>query len=394
MSDGGAARSRDPPADTDQVEAAELYERITAGDPVRILDVRDRDAVEAWRIDGPNVTHTQLATSRVLQAEVTGAVPELESEIEGDGPIIVVCAEGEASDYVAGVLADAGFEASNLAEGMEGWAKVYRVNVIKTNPTVLQCHRPSSGCLSYMIVSDEEAAVIDPLRAFTDRYVTEARDRHADIVAVFDSHLHADHISGLRELAAAVEAPALLPTESVERGLEYAVTGIEDGDEFEIGSANLQAIALPGHTTGMTGFTVGDMLFTADSLFLDGVARPDLQVAGTDEREGLASELYATLTDRLSRFTDETLIAPGHASEEVAAEGGDLTAPLGTLRKQLAAFDLDRQAFVERVLADLPPPPANAERIVAINRGTETADAATAFELELGPNNCAAGTWN
>jgi glyoxylase-like metal-dependent hydrolase (beta-lactamase superfamily II) len=127
-------------------------------------------------------------------------------------------------------------------------------------------------------------------------------------------------------------------------------------------------------------------LLTGDSLFLDGVARPDLQEDADPETQ--ARDLYTTLTERLSEFPDDTPIAPGHT--DAGVDEGAETAPLGALRERLPVFGMDEAAFVEhvtRVGAD----PANADRIVAINLGHESVDDDEAFELELGPNNCAAG---
>ena len=141
----------DPPAAAPTVEAADLYSAIAAGESVRLLDVRDRDEVDAWRIDGPGVTSTHLPLSRFLQAQVTDSVADLAAEIDGEGPITAVCAAGEASAYAAGLLADAGVEARNLGDGMAGWARVYTATEIATGPTIVQYHRPSSGCLSYLV---------------------------------------------------------------------------------------------------------------------------------------------------------------------------------------------------------------------------------------------------
>jgi glyoxylase-like metal-dependent hydrolase (beta-lactamase superfamily II)/rhodanese-related sulfurtransferase len=385
----------DPPAAAPAVDAADLYSAIAAGESVRLLDVRDRDEVDAWHIDGPGVTFTHVPLSRFLQAQVTDGVADLAAEIDGEGPITAVCAAGEASAYAAGLLADAGVEARNLGDGMAGWARVYTATEIATDPTIVQYHRPSSGCLSYLVADGGEAAVVDPLRAFVDRYVADAADRDVDVVAVLDTHLHADHVSGVRDLADATGAERYLPTGSYDRGVTDDVEPIVDGDRIAVGDAALRAVALPGHTTGMTGLAIGDVLLTGDSLFLEGVARPDLQVAADDERAALARTLHETLVERLAVFDGGTLVAPGHVAGGTRPDDdGSFTATLGTLRDRLAAFDVAADAFVESVLADLPPEPANVRRIVDVNTGRETVDAATAFELELGPNNCAAGTWS
>jgi glyoxylase-like metal-dependent hydrolase (beta-lactamase superfamily II) len=382
----------EPPVEAPAIEPRALQARLEADEPIRVLDVRDRDEFEAWRIQGASLTATHVPLSKILQAQVTDRVADLAADIAGAGPITTVCAAGEASAYVAGLLVDAGFDARNLEDGMDGWARVYTGTRIGTDPSLIQYHRPSSGCLGYMLIHGDEAAVVDPLRAFTDRYLGDAAAADAEIVAVVDSHLHADHVSGLRALAEAAGAEPYLPAETLDRGVAFDVTPVTGDTAITVGGSALRAVDLQGHTTGMTGFTVGETLLTADSLFIDGVARPDLQVEAAEARATLARTLHETLVDRLGAFGDETVIAPGHVGESVTPRAdGSFTATLGSLRDSLAVFDVDEEAFLDRVLDALPPRPANAGRILAVNSGATAVDAAEAFELELGPNNCAAG---
>ena len=380
----------EPPAEHPSLTAATLKERLDAGDPVRLLDVRDRDEFTAWHINGPTVTATQLPFAKFLQAKVTGDIEGVLDDIDGEGPITAVCARGEASAFVAGLLVDHQIDARNLADGMDGWARLYEARELPTDAaTVLQYERPASGCLSYLVVSDGEAAVLDPLRAFANRYVADAADHDATLRYAVDSHVHADHVSGLRALDARGVEP-VVPARAVDRGITYDVTALPDDGSLSIGSATLEALALPGHTTGMTGFRVGEALLAGDSIFIESVARPDLE-AGDDGAPELARTLYETLTERLAALPEDTLVAPGHRAETTdPADDGSYTARLGELRTALPALALDRETFVERICGDIPPRPANFERIVAINLGTEGADDDTAFELELGPNNCAA----
>jgi glyoxylase-like metal-dependent hydrolase (beta-lactamase superfamily II) len=379
---------RDPEVPVDALAPEDLAAKMAAGEPVRLLDVRNRDEFEAWRVDGPSVRTTLVPYMKWLQADAQDAVAERAAEIEGEGPVVAVCGEGEASAYVAGLLSQAGIAAQNLEGGMRGWARVYEAHEIRSESTVVQYRRPSSGCLSYMIVSGGEAAVVDPLQAFTDRYLADAADCGAEVVAVLDTHVHADHVSGLRDLSDAAGARRLLSAPALERGVTYHVETVADGEEIEVGDATIEAIPLPGHTTGMFGVVVGDVLLSGDSLFLDGVARPDLQ-DGLDP-SGLACELHATLTDRLRRFDDSTVLAPGHYEPTTApGESGTYTDRLGVVRERVQAFEETTEAFVDRVTGTDVPEPANAGRIVAVNLGRESASGDDAFELELGPNNCA-----
>ncbi|MFB6169668.1 MAG: MBL fold metallo-hydrolase [Haloarculaceae archaeon] len=368
------------------VDPAALLDRLEAGDPVTLLDIRDRTEVEAWRIDHPSAVNVHVPYARFLSAKVTDSVEDL-LDFERRGRLVVVCPRGQASREVAGILREAGVEADNLAGGMEAWGRLYRRREVGDG--VYQYQRPATGCLAYLVVDGGEALVVDPLRAFTDRYRADAADLGADLVYAVDTHLHADHLSGVRDLAAA-GAEATLPEGTVERGFAGGVETLADGDELAVGERTVRAVALPGHTTDMTGFALDGLLLSGDSLFLDAVARIDLQEAGADT-ETLARELYRTLHERLGAFDDGTLVCPGHfGGFEEADEAGRFVATLGALRERVAAFDRPEADFVARLTGEQPPQPANFERIVAINLGESDTDSEEAADLELGPNNCAA----
>ena len=388
MSD--STHESDSTPETDPIAPTALARAIDAGDRVSVLDVRDRDEIATWAIGGPSVEREHVPYARFLQAEVTGGVADLAADLDLDEPITVVCGRGEASDHVADLLAGTGVAARNLAEGMAGWAGVYRANEIEVEgpATIVQYRRPSSGCLAYLVHAGGEAAVIDPLRAFVDRYVEGATDRGVELRYAIDTHLHADHVSGVRRLAAETGAEPIMSEPAAARGVD-GVTTVADGETLELGDTVIEAIAAPGHTSGAFAFRVDDALLTGDSLFLDGVPRPDLE-ADADGAGDLANTLHDTLTGRFDALDDDLLVAPGHhgPSERLPADS-PYTARLGDLRERLSAFSMERDTFVERVLDGMGPRPANHERIVAINRGRENTDDGTAFELELGPNNCA-----
>ena len=371
------------------IAPADLHRSISAGETVSILDLRDRDEVDTWRIEGETATVRQASMMKFVAAEAKGTVADLAADLGLRGPVIVVCGEGEASDHVAGLLNAAGIEARNLAGGMEAWADLYVAAEIEAEePTVVQYHRPSSGCLSYLIASGEEAIVIDPLRAFVDRYVEDAAERGVSIAAAVDTHVHADHVSGIRDLAAETGARTVVPAGAVDRGLAFEAETIEDGAEITVGETSIEALHAPGHTTEMTAFSLGGVVLSGDSLFLESVARPDLE-RGSEGARDLAKQLYETLADRLA-LPGDTLIAPGHVGAGAASgEDGTHTATLGALRERIDLLGCDSEVFVEEVVGDMPPRPANYERIIAANLGRETIGATEAFELELGPNNCA-----
>ncbi|WP_254823489.1 MBL fold metallo-hydrolase [Haloglomus halophilum] len=383
------------PEEAGTLTPADLQAWLDEGRKFTLLDTRNREEIDEWRIDAPR--RLDVPYMKFVSARVTGGVADLVTDVDdGDpeGPFVAVCPRGEASAEVADLLADEGYEAYNLAGGMHGWARLYEAAELPagTTPegvTVLQYRRPSSGCLAYLVVAGDEAVVVDPLRAFAERYAADAREHGADLVAAVDTHVHADHVSGVRAVADATDAAAVLPAGATDRGLAWDATLLDAGETLDVGDTTLEAVAAPGHTTEMLAYRVGDLLLTGDSLFTHSVARPDLE-AGDEDIEAFAATLHETLTGRFDAFDDGTLIAPGHYASEDEVEDGRVTARLGDLRESLDLLAVDRETFVERVLAAMPPRPANHETIIAVNLGRETADAEAAFELELGPNNCAA----
>ncbi|MFC6753589.1 MBL fold metallo-hydrolase [Halorubrum tibetense] len=381
-----------PESAVDSIVPESLKASIDDGEDVTILDARMSSDYEEWKIDGDTVTSINVPYFHFLDEEIDDDVLD---RIPADEHVTVLCAKGGASEYVAGALADRGYDVDHLEEGMNGWASIYEAREVTAYDgagTLLQYQRPSSGCLGYLLYDGDEAAIVDPLRAFTDRYLADADELGVDLKYALDTHVHADHISGLRDLAAE-DVEALLPSAAADRGVTYtdAVTLIDDGDEFAVGDATIETVFTPGHTTGMTSYLLDDsLLATGDGLFIESVARPDLE-EGDDGAPEAARTLYDSLQNRVLSLDDDVLIGGAHFSDaaEPAADG-TYTAPIAELRERMDALSVDEDAFVEVVLADMPPRPANYEDIIATNLGQNDVDDDEAFTLELGPNNCAA----
>ncbi|WP_123620294.1 MBL fold metallo-hydrolase [Halorubrum sp. CSM-61] len=381
-----------PDVDVASVEPETLKDRIDAGEDVTLLDARMQSDYEEWRIDGENVTSVNVPYFEFLDDEIDDDVLE---RIPDDREVTVLCAKGGASEYVAGTLAERGYDVNHLEDGMNGWATVYEAVEIERYDgagTLVQYQRPSSGCLGYLLYDDGEAAIIDPLRAFTDRYFDDVDDLGVDLQYALDTHIHADHISGLRDLAdEGVEG--VIPEAAVDRGVTYAdeLTTADDGDTFQVGDATIETVSTPGHTTGMTSYLVdGSLLATGDGLFVESVARPDLE-EGDDGAPDAARMLYESLQERVLTLPDDTLVGGAHFSDAAEPAGdGTYTAPIGDLVEEMGALTMDEQEFVDLILSDMPPRPANYEDIIATNLGQNAVDDEEAFTLELGPNNCAA----
>ena len=232
-----------PDVEVESVEPDTLKDRIDAGEDVTLLDARMRSDYEEWRIDGEDVESINAPYFHFLDEEIP---EDVLADIPDDREVTVVCAKGGASEYVAGTLAERGYDVDHLDGGMNGWAGIYETVEVTDYDgagTLYQYQRPSSGCLGYFLVSDGEAAIVDPLHAFTDRYLADADEHDVDLRYAIDTHVHADHVSGVRELVEeGVEG--VVPEAAVDRGITYAeeLTVTADSDEFEVGGATIETV--------------------------------------------------------------------------------------------------------------------------------------------------------
>lgn len=359
------------------VTATELADRLAGGEEMTILDVRDETHGE---IDAPSATVVHEPAERVLAdpAGHLGTLPE---------PVVVVCNRGRTAGPVAEALAALSHETSVLEGGIREWIGTLLARPVELRAPgldVVQIQRPGRGCLSYLISSAGEALVVDPApdAAF---YAAQAERRGARITHVVDTHLHADHISGARDLAQLSGATLHLPAAALDRGLAYPVDPLADGDALRVGEAEIRALALPGHTTDMMGLVVaGRALISGDSLFADGFARPDLEKGDPDGAMAMARTLHATIHERILTLGDDIILLPGHTHAGVhAAAVAPTLAAVRAAVPELATEDADR--FAQELVAAMPPRPANYEAVIAVNAGHAPFDA----ELEVGGNSCA-----
>jgi hydroxyacylglutathione hydrolase len=232
------------------------------------------------------------------------------------------------------------------------------------------------SCASYLFgcTSHSKLAVVDPHADFVDDYLAAAAAVGAPIVAVFETHVQADHVSGLPALVDGTGATAYLPAGS---GVAFEHAALADEDVVELGNTLVTAIATPGHAPAHHAYAVADrrrgseepwLVFSGDSLLIGDVGRPDLHVAG--DAHGQARLLHASLR-RLLSLPDHVVLYPSHYAGSVCGRGlsGNPVSSIGYERAHnpLLAMD-DSDAFADALVADMPPRPAEQERIVAVNR--------------------------
>ena len=367
------------------VSAKELKSRMASPEGVFILDVRGTSAYEEWRIQDRGVESVNIQTSK-LRANGPAAYPELPKDRE----IITVCAKGVAAREAAEILSRDGYNVSVLDGGMQEWSAFHHpVTVAEDGGTeIIQVQRLGKGCISYVLVSQGEAIVVDPSRHIA-AYEEIVQERGAVVKHVLDTHLHADHISGGTWLAAATGAKYWIgPSEMEGSPREYHALG--EGLTFHFGQAKLDVIVIPtpGHTPGSTSFLVNDRyMLSGDTVFVNGLGRPDL---GGKAREW-AGMLYRTVVDKISRLDDGVLILPAHHSDyREINERGYVGATLGALREENELLrGGSEERFTDAVAQRAGATPPNYETVVQINRGALDVSDDEASELEIGPNRCA-----
>src|SRR6266705_4565984 len=360
----------------DRISVGELQELLAAGRPVTVLDVRSPSDVD-WEI--PGAIHIDAYAD--LESGRLGPLAELSL---AQGPVVTVCGVGRTAAIATELLRANGFETLTLDGGMRSWSLAW--NPAQT--TISDCHvvqvrRTGKGCLSYIVESQSEAIVIDA-SVDPDVYVRLLSERGWRLVAVADTHIHADHLSRSRQLAHLEGAALLLPTQN---RAQYPFRPVADGDRIAFGSTALVAMRTPGHTDESTTYLLDNTAaFTGDTLFLNSVGRPDLE-GGTRQELASRARLLHMSVSRLLQLPEATQVFPGHVSEAIAFDGRMLGTTVGTIRDTVALARLEEAVFVQAVLARIPPNPPNHSRIVEFNeRGELPGDPS---ELEPGANCCA-----
>jgi glyoxylase-like metal-dependent hydrolase (beta-lactamase superfamily II) len=371
---GGEGLVRDAPLR--EIDADELKTRLERGERLVLLDVRTPEEYGPWHIDGT----VNIPVQHVLAGEF-GDLPR-------DREVITICSHGNRSATAAQALGTAGYRVTSLRGGMVAWNRVFdAVQVPLALPgdgRLVQVRRVGKGCIGYVLVSDGQAAVVDP-PCRVERLLPLIEAHGARAAHVLDTHQHADHVSGARRFAARTGAVLHLNPRDEYARLDFEPLG--DGDILTVGRSAVRALHAPGHTPGSTLFEIdGRALLTGDTLFVEGVGRPDLR----DRARAFAEDLYLTYQRRLRPLPDALLVLPGHYGPDVPfAFKEAIAAPLGGLKRQIPLFAASRDQFVAYVTSRVPERPANAEAIIALNRGEKPCVPDESEVLEEGPNRCA-----
>jgi hydroxyacylglutathione hydrolase len=235
-----------------------------------------------------------------------------------------------------------------------------------------------TACASYLLgcKTSGEFAVVDPHIDLVEEYVALAARQSAAIVAVLDTHVQADHVSGLPELVARAGATAYLPEGAL---VEFEHHALRDGEVLKLGNVEIAAIATPGHALAHHAYLVTDhtrgerpwFVMTGDALLVGDAGRPDLHAGGEHTVEQMARTLYRSVTKRLLTLPDHLMLYPSHYSGSVCGRGlsANPASTIGFERRHNTALQhSDEDAFVAALTNDIPPAPEHQAAIVAANR--------------------------
>lgn len=221
-----------------------------------------------------------------------------------------------------------------------------------------------TNCLAeaaYYIESEGEAAVIDPLRE-TEPYIEKAAGRNAKIKYVFETHFHADFVSGHIDLARKTNSQIIYGPEA---NTSYDVINATDGEEFFVGKLKIKALHTPGHTLESTCYLLFDengkehCIFTGDTLFVGDVGRPDL-LDGVMTKEELASKMFDSLNTKIKTLPDDVIVYPAHGPGSACGKsmGKETFSTIGIQKKtNYALLHTERDAFIKEVTDGLNKPP-------------------------------------
>jgi glyoxylase-like metal-dependent hydrolase (beta-lactamase superfamily II)/rhodanese-related sulfurtransferase len=389
-----------------RITSDEVKKKIDKGEDIFILDVRNQHEHDAW-----SVSYDRYQDTPVIPVDTITSSAALK-QIPKDKEIITFCTHGQRSSNAAKMLSELGYRVKTIEGGLDGWSDLYDIAPIDTdsdNLKIWQIRRVSKGCMSYVVASlkDKKATIIDATCKIETILKDVLEENGLKITRVIDTHMHADHLSGATRVASKYGAEICISslekydTKNPDSVKSVKPTLIHDGEKLEIGDGfYLEAIHTPGHTDGSVSFkldirgtselkTENDtsnskfFLFTGDTIFVNGVGRPDLH----KKSEEYAQKLYQTYHQKLFNLPDKTTILPAHYSSSFK-HANPVSDTIESIKQKLNSITKSEKDFLNYITSNIPPKPMNYEQIVSINKNLTPCDRVEQQDLESGPNSC------
>jgi glyoxylase-like metal-dependent hydrolase (beta-lactamase superfamily II)/rhodanese-related sulfurtransferase len=365
-------------AEAKTIDTNTLCNWLETGHPVSILDIRPLTERLEWYIPG-SIHFDAYDKLKKNDNEALNGL-HLDKAI----PVVTFCAGGRMSLVAARLLQAQGYNVFSLEAGMKGWSLAWNTAVLSfDNFKIIQFRRTGKGCLSYLIISKKEAMVIDASLG-TEAYEKYLLAEKADLKYVAETHIHADHLSRSKQLAAKNNAPLFLP---IPNKVSFYFEPITESAVFQIGNINIRAIQTPGHTIESTSYLVDDkILLTGDTLFINGVGRPDLKT--NNEEVIQKSKLLYNSLKKLLTLDENILVLPAHTSQPIDFDNKPIQTTIGSIKQNIAILRLNEEEFINTIQQRIPPTPVNYLAIVEKNIKGDFSDI-NPIDLEAGANRCA-----
>jgi len=362
------------------ITVTQLQEKLNKNENVFILDVRPTDQRKEWKISDS----VHVDAYKRLNAGDDTALDMI--DVPHGSTVVTVCAAGRTSLIASNLLQRKGIDAYSLYGGMKAWNYAWNTaEVVFKNSKVIQIRRPAKGVLSYIIGSSGEAVVID---ASLDPgvYQNIAHENGWVIKYVMDTHIHADYVSRTRDLAQASGAKHVMIDSTK---VDFDFVAVSNSGLIHFGDSEIEFIHTPGHTWESTSYKLGNnAVFTGDTLFVDGIGRPDLK-ADKVQATCKAKALFKSLQLLIS-FDSELLALPAHTSRSVNFDKKLVAATIADIKSKVQALELSEADFIEYTATRIPPTPPNYLSIASINK-IGSHDGQALADLEAGGNHCAIG---
>lgn len=360
------------------VEAEQLRAWMEDKKDVVVLDVRPKEQREEWLIPGS----VYVDAYQRLNANDLSVLDEV--DIPQNVPVVTVCAAGRTSMIAANELRKKGIDAYSLEGGTKAWSTAWNTaTIVFDRFEVVQFRRTGKGCLSYLVISENEAAIVDaslPIEAY-EQFLSQ---RNATLKFVMDTHIHADHLSRSKQLAEKYNVPLYLPAQDKVR---FNFNPITEEATLTVGDVSIKPFSTPGHTLESTSYMIDEkVILTGDTLFVDSIGKPDLK-ASTDEVKQKASLLFHSL-QKLTALDNSIVVLPGHTNKPVEFNSVPIQASLSFIKKNVSMLHLSEEEFVQTILQRIPPTPANYLAIIEKNISGDYQDVNLA-DLKAGANRCA-----
>jgi glyoxylase-like metal-dependent hydrolase (beta-lactamase superfamily II)/rhodanese-related sulfurtransferase len=394
-----------------QIKPDNLKKRIDKGEDIFILDVRTPEEHKSWKI-----SYDRYQDSSVIPIDALSSADSLK-QIPKEKEIVTFCGHGNRSMAAAKVLSELGYNAKSIVGGLDGWNSVYDIASISDRDSsvrIWQIRRISKGCMSYMVASAHDKSI--DATCEIDKAISKiVNENDLHITKLIDTHMHADHLSGTTRLAKKYGADVYISSleeYNTKNGTEVMTFKlIRDGNIIQIGDGIvLEAIHTPGHTNGSMSFRLqneinktktktttnnsnnvdkdnnnhNNYLFTGDTLFVDGIGRPDLH----NKAEEFTRNLFNTYHQKILNLPDETIILPAHFGSSFEHQKL-ISNTINSIKQKMSLMSASEAEFIKFVTASTPAAqPMNYEEIININKNMILCDTIEQKDIEAGPNAC------